>query len=459
MRGRQFIFGVCFALLAIAGSVAPAFALVPIDSSGTPGAWSIADSSTDAALRCTYDGSNLTSVTIAPPTIYGRSVRKRMVGWEVDVLRLKWWQSIPDTNQWYVAYASGITKGLATKTKAAAFVPQTWAIPDGFKTGYDSIKVQVVVHWYARNRVREIGHVTSQLEYYGVEQAGQPFDPTTDTFGPGACVGSTGAPQLPADLGTRAALPAGMVRMSHWRPYWQGASATTVQGYIATLTAMHQTGVILTGMESGNKYALPADVANYLTMFRNAGITPYLVLWMGKFDSGETATAMKAWNAGNGQWGGVVLDVEAGLMHTVQSIGRSAAEDRVAAFMTQMRSQATFIAFSSMAIPSDYPDMLYSKLNELSDAFMPQVYFHGTGATALRLLDGMQASINYESKSWSAPPKPIIPVVNDWGDNVNVDQLNLYIQIAFERYGAVSGWRLHPNMHQEVKDLWATFDP
>jgi hypothetical protein len=250
-----------------------------------------------------------------------------------------------------------------------------------------------------------------------------------------------------------------MVRMSHWRPYWQGASATVVQGYIDTLTAMHQTGVVLTGMESGNKYALPADVANYLTMFRNAGITPYLALWMGKFDAGETATALKAWNAGNGQWGGVVLDVEAGLMHTVESIGRTAAEDRVGTFMAQMRTQASFIAFSSMAIPSNYPDMLYSKLNELCDAFLPQLYFPSTGTVALTMFDRMQASIDYESHSWSAPPKPIIPVVNDWGDNVNLDQLNTYIQLAFERYGAVSGWRLHPNMHQEVKDLWATFDP
>ena len=69
----------------------------------------------------------------------------------------------------------------------------------------------------------------------------------------------------------------------------------------------------------------------------------------------------------------------------------------------------------------------------------------------------MQASIDFESESWSAPPKPIVPVVNDWGDGVDLEQLEAYIEIAFARYGAVSGWRLHPNMHQEVKDLWATF--
>jgi len=147
-----------------------------------------------------------------------------------------------------------------------------------------------------------------------------------------------------------------------------------------------------------------------------------------------------------------VIDVEAGLMSAVEQ-DRAGTVAAVGRFMTRVKPLTPFLAYSTMAVASDYPDMLYSELNGYCDVFMPQVYFTNT-ETALYLLDRMQASVDYESASWPDPPKPMIPVVNDWGDGVDIDQLRSYIEIAFARYGAVSAWRLHPNMQQEVKDLW-----
>jgi hypothetical protein len=457
VRGTRQLFATIVAILLALVAAQTVLGAVTIDTSGRTGAWTVADSATDAALRCTYDSSALTTITVAPPQVKAIARRHRQVGWEFQVWRAKFWQRLPDTDQWYLAYSSGISKASATNSTPAAFAPGQWTVPPDVRTAYDSFKVRVILHWFARDKVTEIGHVTLELEYYGVENVGEPFDPATSTFGPGHCPGSFNAPQ-PPDLGTRADIPAGFVRMSHWRPYWKNKSEAAVEADIQLMQRMHQTGVILTGMESGDRYALPADVDHYLQLYRAAGITPYLALWVGKFSDAETATSLRAWRAGNGQWAGIVLDVEAGLMRTVQA-GRAEAVQALDRYMSTMRPLTPFMAYSTMAIASDYPDMLYSELNTYADVFMPQLYFNGSGLTALAMLDRLQASVDYESQFWAAPPKPIIPVVNDWGDHVNLEQLSDYIQIAFARYGAVSGWRIHPDMHEEVKDLWGSFDP
>ena len=440
------------ALLVLSAMPASVGAAVTVDTAGHTGAWSVTDTATAAALRCTYDEShNLAQLTVAPPVMKGTARRARLVGWQIQVWRAEWWARLPD--QWYLAYSSDIAQATATKKRTAVLSDKTWTVPAAFQTNYDSLKVDVVLHWYGAQK-HEIGHTTVELEYYGQEQAGQVFDPMASTFA-GHCLGSQNAPQ-PPPVDPVASVPAGFVKMSHWRPYWKSFSADAVQANIDTLTAMHQTGVILTGVQTGNKYSLPANVATYLQMFRDAGITPYLSLWIGKFSPAETDTSVRAWQAGNGLWGGIVIDVEAGLLATVRNNGRPAAVSALDAFMARVRPLTPFLAYSTMPIPTDFPDMLYSELNSYADVFMPQLYVQG-GAQALFLLDKMQASIDYEETKWADPSKPIIPVVNDWGSAVNVDGLRSYIQIALSRYGAISGWRIHPSMKQEVQDLWATF--
>lgn len=245
--------------------------------------------------------------------------------------------------------------------------------------------------------------------------------------------------------------------MSHWRPYWKGFSADSVRANIAELQRMHQTGVVLTGIESRNRYALPVNVAQYLGMFRDAGVKPYLAIWVSKFNDADLASAVRAWNAGNGQWAGIILDVERGLEVFAEG-DHAGAVGNLNRYYARLRELSSFVAYSTFAIPSDHPFMPYSELNALSDVYLPQLYF-SLGKTGLLLMDRMKASVDYESASWSVPSKPIVPVVNDWGDGVNLDEMRAYIEISLARYGAVSGWRLHSNMHEDVKDLWATFSP
>ncbi len=444
MRGARSRVALLVGLFVLAAAVQPAAAHVVIDSAGRVGAWTVADSESAASVGCIYEDDNLAQLTVAAPQMLSQVRPARRVSWQVEVWRARWWMKLPD--QWHLAYQSPIAKARATRTTSPVFASRQWIVPAQWRTAYDSFKVRLILRWYAADRVTQVGQTTVELEYFDARSG-----PTV-----GHCAGSF-TPPTPPPPGTTATAPADLARMSHWRPYWKKFNAASTEAMIAELTRMHQTGVVLTGIETGNKYALPPDVGTYLTMLRNAGIKPYLALWISRFSDAEVATTLRAWNAGNGQWAGIVLDVERGL-ELFTMADRAAAVRAIDRYMESVRPLSPFIAASSFGIISDYPNMPWSELNAHVDAIMPQVYFR-EDVTALTLLDRMQASIDFESESWSEPPKPIVPVVNDWGNSVDLEQLEAYIEICFARYGAVSGWRLHPNMHAEVKDLWGTFPP
>jgi hypothetical protein len=443
---------VVVALVVLAGVSPAALAATTITTTGKTGVWSVADSASAASLTCSYESGDLSRLTVAPPTIYAKAKRNRFVGWQVNVYRAKWWAKV--TDQWYLAYSSPIAKAKATRKKSAVMTPLAWDVPAAFRTNYDSLKVQLVLYWYGSVKTKVVGRTTIELEFYGESGAAGAGVISTNT---GHCPGSKNEPQPPPS-DPIAPVPEGFVKMSHWQPYWRSFNVEKTQAVIDQLTAMHQTGIILTGIETGNKYSLPAGVATYLQMFRDAGIKPYLALWIGKFSDAEKATTVRAWQDGNGLWAGIILDVEGGLLATVAK-GRQAAVAAVDKYMATVRPLTPFLAFSTMAIPTDYPDMLYSELNSYSDAFMPQLYFSNKTDTALYRLDQLQASLEYEAARWAQPAKPVIPVVNDWGANADTGRLHDYVEIALSRYGAVSGWRLHPDMSQGTKDMWGTFAP
>ena len=247
---------------------------MPVDTSGRTGAWSIADDASQASLRCTYDGQDLVQLDVAPPTVNARTLKRRRVGWQFEVLRAQWWRENPGF--YYVANASPVVKARATLSQAAAFSPGHWVVPNEWRTAYDGFKVRIRMKWFATDGSTVVGQTAVELEYHEVTHA----DTTVPTVvSPGQCVGSLQAPVAPPNE-PRAAVPAGFERMSHWQPYWKKFSESHVQTVIDDLVRMHQTGVILTGMESKHTYALPADVSHYLTMFRDAGIKPYLSLWV-----------------------------------------------------------------------------------------------------------------------------------------------------------------------------------
>jgi hypothetical protein len=432
--------------------IGTALAYIPVDSSGRTGVWSIADDATQAALRCTYDDQDLAQLDVSPPTVMAIARRRRLIGWQFQVLRSQWWRE--NEGHYYAAYTSPLVKAWARRSRAATFAPGQWTVPSEWGTSYDGVKVRVTIIWFAADGTTQIGRITIELEYHQIAHAG-PDPPVVE--GPGQCVGSSRAPVAPP-AEPRAAVPAGFERMSHWQPYWKKFSEARVETVIADLVRMNQTGVILTGMESKHTYALPADVSHYLTMFRNAGIKPYLALWVSRFNDADLEVARRAWDAGEGKWAGIVLDVERGLEIAVET-DRAAAIKGLDKFMAEFRPLTSFLAYSSFAYPTDHPDMLYSELNSYCDVFMPQLYFNEDVSNALTLLDMLKTGIAFESPAWSDPPIPVVPVVNDWGAGTNQEKLQQYIDISFARYGAVSGWRLHSQMTEETKALWASIDP
>jgi hypothetical protein len=424
-----------------------------INRSGTTGSWSTPDNSQNASLACSYDADDLQRVDIQAPSIFGRSTERRLVGWRFQVLRRQWWRAA--TRRYYVAYESPRFKAYATRSQAAAFEPGEWRVPAEWRTAYDAFKVRITVSWYGSTGTRVVGSTTVEFDYHIRQTVGDPDSASIQASG--RCVGSFRAPVAPP-AEPRVNVPTGFVRMSHWQPYWKHSSATRVQSMIAELQRMNQTGVVLMGMASGANYQLPKDVALYLRMFREAGIKPYLALWISNFSDWELRVATRAWKAGDGQWAGMVIDVESGLETAVQR-HRAATLKRLSTFMTRFRPLTPFLAYTSYAYPSDHRFLPYSELNRYCDAFMPQLYFRSGKMSALRLLDKLQGGIDYESGKWSEAPKPIIPVVNDWGHGVIDVRLRQYIDISLARYGAVSGWRLHPDMEEETKDIWASVSP
>ena len=99
--------------------------------------------------------------------------------------------------------------------------------------------------------------------------------------------------------------------MSLWMPYWQGWDNAAVAAFITRCQEMHMQGVVMKGIEWDNSNGLPSDLLTKLDMFKAAGITPYVGLWMGQFDSAEDR---RTGQVDGGQWplGRAIIDAEDG---------------------------------------------------------------------------------------------------------------------------------------------------
>ena len=449
-RLRFLALAVTLALLPLLGARLALGATI-VESTGKIGTWAIADSATQAALRCTYNAGDLTGIGVAGPTVFGRNRKLRRVELQIDILRNEWWQEF---TTWSVVNTSGVQRQRASRTNPAGFEGIEWSVPEQLRGPYESFKVRLTMTWYGRGAV--VGSASVDLDYFGYQEEGQEFNPA-DIVGPDTyCAGTTTPqPSDPPDAPDREP-PLGFPRMSHWVAFWKGWSEVRVQSTINELTRMHQTGVVLMGMQwEGKRYALPADVAHYLEMFRAAGIRPYLALFVSKFDERETNLALRAWDAGEGQWDGIILDVEAGFERRVQNNPESALA-ALDAFMQHVRPLTTLLAYSSWSQLASHPDLMYEAFNGYCDIFMPQAYLRAGHKSAMLLLDAIDKNFELEARDWAKPPIPMVPVVNDWGGKVSLDELNLYARLTFQRYGAISAWRVHKLMREDVKDMWGT---
>lgn len=241
--------------------------------------------------------------------------------------------------------------------------------------------------------------------------------------------------------------------MTIWVVSWKRASLDRTRRTVAEAVDLHQTGIAFEGMQWGNKYALPTDVDAHLQIVRDAGIKPYLTLWVGPLDEPERITARRAWTAGEGLWSGIILDPESEWKQAVRANAELAFRNH-SLFFEELRKLTNFVAYAPYGIPHLHePIYRYNWWNNAADLCMPQIYFYKGTQTAQGILGRAKRSFETVSQNWDRAPIPMVPIVNCWGRNAQAPRLADYARIAFETYGAMSWWRIHPDMNDAVKNV------
>ena len=254
---------------------------------------------------------------------------------------------------------------------------------------------------------------------------------------------TTSPEELGSDwLDASASTPFGAMTM--WWPYWRYASLGQVSDVADDMAYMRQTGVILMGMQWGSEYALPADVSDKLDIFIAAGITPYLGLWVGHLTASDRTVGEAAWTAGDGKWGGIVLDAELGWYRHVEDVGATQARADFDGFMAIFRPLTGNLAVACYASPHSFPSYHYEWWNEVVDTFLPLAYFNSPADTAERILSTMYRKFRQVSEGWASPIVPVVPVLSGYSSTLStsaVAQRQRYIEIASAQANAVQVWR------------------
>ena len=250
--------------------------------------------------------------------------------------------------------------------------------------------------------------------------------------------------------------PLGFPRMTMWWPYWKSSSPERVAAVINDMVAMHQSGVVLMGMQWGNKYALPPGdrLHAYLQMFVNAGIRPYLGLWVNPLTQAEADTAVRAWEAGAGLWRGIVLDAEAGWKRLMDTNPQQASTN-FAAFMARIRPLTPLLAYAPYGVPSFHRSFNYNLWNNVCDLCLPQIYFSGGQKDAAYILNRAFRSFSTASQSWDRPAIPMVPLGNLYSTNADAAARQVYADKSLQEKGAVSWWR-YPVENPAVRAMLAT---
>jgi hypothetical protein len=222
-------------------------------------------------------------------------------------------------------------------------------------------------------------------------------------------------------------------------------------------------GVLLMGMAWGHKYELPNDVKNYLAIFNDYGIAPYLMLWVGQCDTNEINVMEQAWNAGAPYWQGILFDSEAPWKRTVHTIGVAEATLRLTDVLRLARQLSPeFVA--DVPYGSVHSAILPNVWNDHVDAHLPQVYTSSEtiadiNAGRYKRFQNLAATeAAYQRHDWgSTGPKPLIPMTNVWGNSAYPADVDAFSRAAFTRHGAASYWRYMDKMRTDVKQLFATY--
>jgi len=256
--------------------------------------------------------------------------------------------------------------------------------------------------------------------------------------------------------------PLGFPRMSMWVTAWAGWDVAQATSKAEELRYMHLRGVILEGIQWDNSYGIPgmpgnpALCAQILQVFLDAGITPWLALFVGQFDTTETNKSIAAWNAGSGKWGGIVLDAEDGWVNYHNNTP-TAANNALTAYINAMRTAGvTKVAYAPYYRPSywDTPpnDYNYPLWNSLCDLVLPQMYFSGDGIR--QSLENVDKIFNrcFNDFADNNLNKPIVPLNNAYGANADPEVRDKFFRKALDEKGAISVWR-YPIENTAVRDV------
>ena len=253
------------------------------------------------------------------------------------------------------------------------------------------------------------------------------------------------------------AAPTGFARMSMWMAYWKGMGATSFQNAVNLMVEMNMRGVILMGTDWNAPYwELPADVEAKLDIFIANGITPYLGLWEKQLDGDELDMALDAWAAGNGKWGGAIVDIE-NAWKTFQGNNPVQAAANLAAFETGMRAvmNGKVLGYSSYGTVGFHDDMNYPLLDDHFDLFLAQIY---TDTPAENTIDGMRESMNRAANHYdnAGLTLPYIPTMSAYGSGADAPTRRYFAERALQYRGAVSFWKYATSINSEVRDVFAS---
>ncbi len=260
-------------------------------------------------------------------------------------------------------------------------------------------------------------------------------------------------PALPDSLAT----PLGFARMSMWWPYWKDVGPIAFQTAVDLMVEMNMRGVILMGTDWNSPFwELPADVSDKLDVFIANGITPYLGLWKKHLDGDELTRGLNTWAAGEGKWGGVVVDIE-DAWNDYQRDFPVQAEANLIAFEAGMRAVmgGKPFAYTSYGTVDYHPNMNYPLLDDHFDLFLGQIY---TDTPAENTIPGITESMNRAANQYEQAglTLPYIPVMSGYRSVANAPTKRYFAERALANRGAVSFWKYATTINSEVRDVFAS---
>lgn len=163
----RIVFALASALLAVGALGSPVAAHVA-SMSGSPGNYTVTDTSTNPGAHCFYPSAShanndLSKIKIHAPTMYAKS-GTQWVGWQYSIQHGTTVGSAP--SGWTTYFKSPVMKAQAQVNHAAAFSTQTWTAGNHINRWW---RVKLLMFWYkAGSKTTISGQVNWIVDYYTI---------------------------------------------------------------------------------------------------------------------------------------------------------------------------------------------------------------------------------------------------------------------------------------------------